>query len=88
MSLSGRKLKPAIYGADPWSVGRIDPAELANRAATLAAFNAAGAHDGGPFNIPGASGYASVYPSLRYRAPIVMLAGFDLNETHLVSLWR
>ena len=43
--------------------------------------------NGGPFDIPsvpGASGYASVYPSLRYRAPIVMLAGFDLNETHLV----
>ena len=83
MSLSGRKLKPVIYGAILGAL-RIDPAELANRATALAAFNAAGAHDGGPFNIPGASGYASVYPSLRYRAPIVMLAGFDLNETHLV----
>ncbi|MDE0048586.1 MAG: autotransporter domain-containing protein [Rhodospirillales bacterium] len=83
MSLSGRKLKPVIYGAILGAL-RIDPAELANRVTALAAFNAAGAHDGGPFNIPGASGYASVYPSLRYRAPIVMLAGFDLNETHLV----
>ena len=83
MSLSGRKLKPVIYGAILGAL-RIDPAELANRATALAAFNAAEAHDGGPFNIPGASGYASVYPSLRYRAPIVMLAGFDLNETHLV----
>ena len=83
MSLSGRKLKPAIYGAILGAL-RIDPAELENRATALAAFNAAGAHDGGPFNIPGASGYASVYPSLRFRAPIVMLAGFDLNETHLV----
>ena len=83
MSLSGRKLKPVIYGAILGAL-RIDPAELANRATALAAFNAAGAHDGGPFNIPGASGYASVYPSLRYRAPIVMLAGFDLNETHLI----
>ena len=85
MSLSGRKLKPVIYGAILRAL-RIDPAELANRATALAAFNAAGAHDGGPFNIPGASGYASVYPSLRYRAPIVMLAGFDLNESHLVPL--
>ena len=83
MSLSGRKLKPVIYRAILGAL-RIDPAELANPATALAAFNAAGAHDGGPFNIPGASGYASVYPSLRYRVPIVMLAGFDLNETHLV----
>ena len=83
MSLSGRKLKPVIYRAILGAL-RIDPAELADPATALAAFNAAGAHDGGPFNIPGASGYASVYPSLRFRAPIVMLAGFDLNETHLV----
>ena len=83
MSLSGRKLKPVIYRAILGAL-RIDPAELANRATALAAFNAAEAHNGGPFSIPGASGYASVYPSLRYRVPIVMLAGFDLNETHLV----
>ena len=83
MSLSGRKLRPSIYGAILRALG-INPADLADRATALAAFNAAAAHDGGPFNIPGASGYASVYPSLRFRAPIVMLAGFDLNETHLV----
>ena len=83
MSLSGRKLKRPIYVEILRALG-INPADLADRAAALAAFNAAGDHDGGPFNIPGASGYASVYPSLRFRAPIVMLAGFDLNETHLV----
>ena len=83
MSLSGRKLKRPVYAAILQALG-IDLAELADPATALAAFNAAGAHDGGPFNIPGASGYASVYPSLRFRAPIVMLAGFDLKETHLV----
>ena len=86
MSLSGRKLKRPIYVGILRALG-INPADLADRAAALAAFAAAGAGNGGSFDIPsvpGASGYAIVYPSLRYRAPIVMLAGFDLNETHLV----
>ncbi len=33
--------------------------------------------------IPGASGYAGVYVSPEFRAPIVLLAGFDLNASHL-----
>ncbi len=36
--------------------------------------------------IPGASGYASVYVSSDLRAPIVLLAGFDLGESHLVPI--
>ena len=36
--------------------------------------------------IPGASGYASVYVSPNFRAPIVLLAGFDLDESHVVSI--
>ncbi len=36
--------------------------------------------------IPGASGYASVYVSPDLRAPIVLLAGFDLSEAHLVPI--
>ena len=36
--------------------------------------------------IPGASGYATVYNSLELQSPIVLLAGFDLNESHLVSI--
>jgi len=85
MSLSGRKLKRPVYAAIRQALG-IDPADLTDPAAARDAFNAAVAGNGGPFNIPGASGYASVYPSLRFRAPIVMLAGFDLNDTHLVPL--
>ena len=35
--------------------------------------------------IPGASGYAAVYNSPELGAPIVLLAGFDLNASHLVE---
>ena len=35
--------------------------------------------------IPGASGYAAVYISANFGLPIVLLAGFDLNETHVVE---
>ena len=36
--------------------------------------------------IPGASGYASVYVSTNFLAPIVLLAGFDLRESHVVPI--
>ena len=35
--------------------------------------------------IPGASGYAGVYVSPELRAPILLLAGFDLNASHLAQ---
>ena len=35
--------------------------------------------------IPGASGYAAVYVSRELGSPIVLLAGFDLDESHLAS---
>ncbi|MCY3765710.1 MAG: T9SS type A sorting domain-containing protein [Gemmatimonadetes bacterium] len=35
--------------------------------------------------IPGASGHVSVYVSGSLRQPIILLAGFDLNETHLAE---
>ena len=35
--------------------------------------------------IPGASGYASVYMSPELRSPIVLLAGFDVNASHLAD---
>ena len=35
--------------------------------------------------IPGASGHAGVYFSIGFQTPIVILAGFDLNETHLTE---
>ena len=33
--------------------------------------------------IPGASGYAAVYNSPELQSPIVLIAGFDLNSSHL-----
>ncbi len=35
--------------------------------------------------IPGASGYAAVYLSGNFALPVVMLVGFDINETHLAK---
>ena len=87
MALSGRQLNPAIYGAILLSVG-INPARLADPATALAAFAAAAAGDGGAVNIPsvpGASGYAVVYFSANFRVPILMLAGLDLNESHMIQ---
>ena len=87
MSLSGRQLRPSIYGGILRALG-INPADLANPAAVRAAFAAAEAGNGGSFDIPGvpgASGYASAYTSLSFRTPAVLLAGFDLNETHLAA---
>ena len=87
MSLSGRLLNPLIYGAILQALG-INPADLTDRAAALAAFAAAVAGDGGPFNvpdIPGASGYAAAIISPSFQTPIVLLAGFDLNESHVVE---
>ena len=82
MSLSGRQLKPAIYGAILQALG-IDPAALTDPAAALAAFAAATAGDGGLFDvpgIPGASGYASAYSATSW-----VLAGFDLDASHLTA---
>ena len=36
-------------------------------------------------HVPGASGYAAVYVSRELGSPIVLLAGFDLDESHLAS---
>ena len=87
MSLSGRLLKPSIYGGILGALG-IDPEVLADRPAARAAFAAAEAGNGGSFDIPsvpGASGYAVVYTSLSFGTPAVLLAGFDVNETHLAT---
>ncbi len=86
MSLSGAKLRPAIYTTILQALG-IDPAVLGDPVATRAAFAAAEANSRS-FDIPGipgASGYASTYTSLRFRNPAILLAGFDLNATHLAD---
>ena len=83
MSLSGRQLKPAIYGAVLHALG-IDLASLSDPAAAFAAFAAAVAGNGGLFDVPGvpgASGHAAAY-----SATSVVLAGFDVDESHLVPV--
>ena len=87
MALSGGLLKPSIYGAILRALG-IYPADLANLATVMAAFAAAAAGEGGTFNVPdvpGASGYATVYPGPNLGLPIILLAGFDLNASHLAQ---
>ena len=87
MSLSGHQLHPLIYGSILQGLG-IDPTTLSNPAAAAAAFAAAIAGNGGPFNVapvPGASGYATVYLSATTGTPLIVLAGFDLGAAHLAE---
>ena len=86
MSLSGKLLNPLVYGAILQAVG-ISPADLADPATAVSSFGDAAAGDGGLFavpDIPGTSGYATVYIH-GSGAPILLLAGFDLNSSHLVE---
>ena len=85
MALAGRLLTLPISLAVIRALG-INPADLDTPADAFAALAAAIAGDGGAFDvpdIPGASGYATVYLSPTTRVPIVLIAGFDLNESHL-----
>ena len=78
MALSGRRLNPLIYGTILRALGARRFTDL------IAAANS----DGSSFNvpgIPGASGYATVYMSPGLGIPVVLLAGFDLDSSHLVS---
>ena len=96
MSLSGRLLNPLIYAEILVALG-VSPTDLANLAspdpgtagpALQAVLAALSQEPDGAFDaaIPGASGHAVVYVSPELGAPIVLLAGFDLNESHLVSI--
>ena len=87
MSLSGRQLRPAIYAGILDALG-ISRAALTDPAGALDALEDAATGDGGPFDvpgIPGASGHAAVYVSAKFGSPVVLLAGFDLNASHLVE---
>ena len=78
MALSGKKLHPTIYGSILRALGARKFTDL------LAGANS----DGGSFDvpdIPGASGHATVYMSPGLGIPVVLLAGFDLDSSHLVS---
>ena len=70
----------------PWA--SIQPTLTDPATAQAAITAAATARDGGPFNlpdIPGASGYATVYLA-NFMSPRVLLVGFDLSESHLVPI--
>ena len=85
MSLSGRRLNPMIYGAILQALG-ITPADLADPSSAMAALSQATTGDGGSFDVPGFpgdSGYATAYNSPELGGPIVLLAGFDLDASHL-----
>ena len=98
MSLSGRLLNPLIYAEILVALG-VSPTDLVNLASpdpgtaalALQAVSAAlsqepdGAFDA-TGSIPGASGHAVVYVSSELGAPIVLLVGFDINESHLVPI--
>ncbi|MDE2833501.1 MAG: hypothetical protein OXM02_03165 [Bacteroidota bacterium] len=88
MSLSGRQLNPAIYGAILHALG-IDPAALTNPALALPVLIAAADGDGGLFNTPqikDASGHASAYFSATMQSPRIVLVGFDLDASHLLPI--
>ncbi|MDE0311783.1 MAG: hypothetical protein OXH93_15210 [Caldilineaceae bacterium] len=88
MSLSGRQLNPVIYAAILHALG-IDPAALTDPAAAMAAFAAAVQGDGGPFNVPDiadASGYATIFFTGSVQRPTVLLAGFELDASHLIPI--
>ena len=84
MSLSGGLLNPMTYGAILRALG-IDPATLTNPAAAQTAFMSAVMGNGGQFNVGADVGYATAYFSTELRSPIVLLAGFDLDESHLID---
>ena len=87
MRLSGRKLTPEIHRTILGALG-INPADLADPAAVLAALRTAAAGKGGPFNapnVPGDSGYAAAYISDLLQLPMIMLVGFELDSSHVLE---
>lgn len=80
MSLSGRLLDPAIYRAVLGALGVGRGNDLVAHLTAVAAESG-----GGSFAVPGASGYATAYFSRAYGRPIVLLAGLDLGESHVVA---
>ena len=81
-----------VSQADLLNLASPDPATAAMAGANIfstlsqepdAAFDATTPVPGVSPGIPGASGYAAVYNSPELRSPIVLLAGFDLDSSHL-----
>ena len=92
MTLSGRLLNRGILAEILVSLG-VAPADLGNPAAVLrtlrqephAPFDATTPRPGQRPGIPGAKGYVSAYNRSRQETPILLLAGFDLNSSHVVA---
>ena len=87
MRLSGRKLTPDIHRAILGAL-EVNPADMADPSAVRAALTAAAAGNGGEFNasdVRGASGYAAVYISGLLQLPMIALAGFDLDFSHVLE---
>ncbi len=90
MSTGGEPLNPRIYGAILHALG-IDvtsPAAIQAGLGSVAATGTfpkpeGGAFNAGPLGVPGASGYAVGYIAPRTRTPFILLAGFDLQASHL-----
>ena len=92
MTLSGRPINRGILAEILLSLG-VSPADLANPAAILstlrqephAPFDATTPRPGQRPGIPGARGYVSAYNRARQGTPILLLAGFDLNASHVAQ---
>ena len=92
MALSGRLLNRTILARILVSLG-VSPGDLTDPAAVAAtlleephgAFDATAPIPGVSPGIPGASGYASAYVSVRRPDPLILLAGFDLDASHVVE---
>ena len=96
MALSGRRLKASIFtsiltalGVSPSDLAKLQSTDPAIRGPAIAALNNLlsqepdGAFDAARFGAPGASGHAGSYFSEHLGVPVMLLAGFDLNESHL-----
>ena len=82
-------------GVSPVDLANLSSADPATRNSALAAvFATLSQEPDAPFDatvpipgvrpgIPGASGYASVYVSSNLGTPVLLLAGFDINASHL-----
>ena len=74
-----------LVSPDPDTVAEAQAAILATLSQEPdAAFDATGPSAVGP-GIPGAAGYASVYVNSRRRTPVILLAGFELDASHLAE---
>ena len=96
MALSGRRLKRPIYGAiltalgvSSADLGKLRSTDPAIRGSAIAALNNTlsqepeALFDAAGIGVPDASGHVSSYYSEALGVPLIQLAGFDLNETHL-----